>query len=115
MTTSVTFPEPKDPASSAWYWINFGVPLASVRSVVPSVSTLAGTAPSGTAQWTTPGDALAGSPLAASLQAVGNDGVSAMFWLTGGVPGVTYAVRADVVDTAGNELFESAILAVTGL
>jgi hypothetical protein len=112
MSTSLKFPRPKDPSDQAWYGLPFPVTITSVDQV--SCAESRPTLP-GTGAFTTPGDAVAGTVLAVSNGVVGSDGKTAMMWVTGGVPGKSYALRADVTDAQGNKLSRSAILPVTGL
>jgi hypothetical protein len=111
MSTSLKFPQPKDPADEAWYGIPFPVTIVSVNEVTASESKP--TALTGVGAFTTPGDALS-SPLTVSNGVVGVDTKTAMMWVQGGVPGRSYALRADVTDSEGNNLNRSAILTVTG-
>lgn len=111
MSIGLKFPQPKDPADEAWYGILFPVTIVSVNHV--SCAESKPTSPSGVGAFSTPGDAI-GSALAVSNGTVHTDGKTAMMWVQGGVPGKSYALRADVTDGEGNNLNRSAILTVTG-
>ncbi len=104
------FPNPKDPADVAWYQLRFREPLTAVSAITATPS---GTAGSG-GPHTTPGDSLAGGDLVPASWGISSDTFGAIFRLSGGVPGHSYAVRADVTTADGSTLSRSAILEVTG-
>lgn len=116
MTTLAMFPRPKDPRTTRWYSIVFGVPLDSLGTsgvtVTPSSNP---SVPTGASEWTTGGDAVTGGPLIVSNAQLSTDGLGVKFQLSGGVPGAAYSVGAEVVDEDGNDLFGSVILLVKGL
>ena len=113
MTTSVRFPQPKDPADSGWYLIRFAERLTAVFVVSATPETPDDVYGLGT--WRTPGDDLAPTPLDVQSWQLTMGGLAVAMFLTGGVPGGTYAIRVGVTTTAGSTLYRTAILNVTGL
>lgn len=114
MTTSVTFPQPKDPVDQAWYQIRFGEPLATLVRLTVSDDTTSDDE-QGRGTWSTPGDAVVGSPLVADNGQLTPDRFGVSMLLSGGVPGNSYAVTAEVTTESGGTLARSAILSATGL
>lgn len=113
MTTSVRFPQPKDPADDAWYLIRFAERLARLLDV-----TIAPEVPDdvfGLGTWQTPGDTYPASMLAVESQQLAPDGLGVAMLLVGGTPGGTYGIRVGVLTTGGTSLYRTAILNVTGL
>ena len=113
MTTSATFPAPKDPADSAWYQLRFGERLAALVRLTVTETSPDDTQGQGT--WTTPGDSAPATPLEAHNGQLTLDGYGVAMLISGGVPGSSYAVTAEVTTDSGGTLSRSAILAVTGL
>lgn len=113
MTTSVRFPQPKDPADSGWYVIRFAERLASLGGV--QILTTTPDDLYGLGTWHTPGDDAAPTALAASSGQIIASGLGVAVFLTGGAPGATYGVRVSVTTQGGTTLSRTAILNVTGL
>jgi hypothetical protein len=120
----LAFPRPKDPEDEAWYLFRAPEPVASA-SVTATESTPTDT--DGTGSYSTPGDMLTGTDLSASSVSVPTSdvttsdgktipaGLAISFKLSGGKPGLSYAVRARFITVSGSTLNRSVILPITGL
>ena len=113
MTTSVRFPQPKDPADAGWYLVRFAERLTALLDVQVSIETPDDLYGLGT--WRTPGDDMPPVMLAAESGQITPDGLAVAVFLTGGAPGGTYGVRVGVTTQLGATLRRTAILNVTGL
>lgn len=118
MTTSVLFPQAKDPGDVVWYSLVFaGQSLSSTDPVMTVLINGRVSVFPSPGLYLTPGDSAPDSDLVVSNASIVHaaSGDSVAFILSGGSPGRTYAITAKVVGVDGSEIVRSGILTVTGL
>jgi hypothetical protein len=122
---NLAFALPKNPKDSAWYAFRAPEPVAFVYGITIAVSSPADVDTEGT--YSTPGDAVVATDLTSSNLSVPTTdlttsdgktipaGLAVTFKLSGGAPGVSYAIEIGLETVTGSTLYRSAILYVTGL